>query len=521
MKRQATLRSPLVRLTITIALAITTVLSGVVTPPAQAQPASETTFYFPWVPNGDDVNGQGPWYGKLSFQNLSDGSCSIIIYIGRTGSWTRTAQLSIPGGASRSISSSSLAVPRPGAPIRIEAFCPMTASVKLVTPDVNDAPWSDGAHVITGYTGLSNADLATVSQSGAARWYLPIVQTNSGWNSFIRLANLEPNGPIDYVVRLYSSNNPLGADGVVAEIPGSLAIGTTTQIDVLHEIQIPDWVGFAEIQTTGAAGAYVLRAKPSTSMALINVASAADPTVSGEQFRVAAPLLFTAFNGWNTGINIANVADAEATATIRYFVTAGEMVREEQVVIPARSMTYLYTPAQVEQEEFVGSAVIESDYPIVAAIDEVKYESGDGISYVGSTVGQTLAAIPVTFRSDPANGRHDNSGINIHNLNPDAEQTVEIQFIRSSGEVILDEPIRLTMPPGGNNFIYLPQIDGIPQGTVAAAKITSPDEIGFVALSNDVNYSVAGDGSVTFMAAGEAGYYRVLAAQFAVPEPSE
>ena len=111
------------------------------------------------------------------------------------------------------------------------------------------------------------------------------------------------------------------------------------------------------------------------------------------------------------------------------------------------------------------------------------------------------------IRSD---GMHDNSGINIQNLNPNESQTVEIRLITNVGVEVLPEPFLLTMPPGGNNFVYLPNLAGVPAGTVAAARITSQDPFGFVALSNDVNYAVPGDGSVTFMAAGEIGYYRLL-----------
>ncbi len=142
----------------------------------------------------------------------------------------------------------------------------------------------------------------------------------------------------------------------------------------------------------------------------------------------------------------------------------------------------------------------------------MKYETIEAISYVASTVGQVDAAIPVTFREDPLNGRHDNSGINIQNMNPDQPQTVEIRLITNTGQNVLSQPFLLTLPPGGNNFVYLPNLAEIPPGTVAAARITSDDLFGFVALSNDVNYSVSGDGSVTFMASGEAGYYRLLGA---------
>ncbi|MEZ4569820.1 MAG: hypothetical protein R2849_05735 [Thermomicrobiales bacterium] len=83
-------------------------------------------------------------------------------------------------------------------------------------------------------------------------------------------------------------------------------------------------------------------------------------------------------------------------------------------------------------------------------------------------------------------------------------------MVTNTGEDVLPQPFNLTLPPGGNNYVYLPNLPDVPPGTVAAARVTSQDQFGFVALSNDVNYAVPGDGSVTFMAAGEAGYYRLL-----------
>ncbi|MEZ4569823.1 MAG: hypothetical protein R2849_05750 [Thermomicrobiales bacterium] len=102
-------------------------------------------FYFPWVPNGDQINSVGPWYGKVSFQNLDDSTCSVSIYVGRTGSWTRTAQLSLTAGSSRSISANSLGLPSPGAPVRLEALCPLTASLEDADarqPAISVVRWS-------------------------------------------------------------------------------------------------------------------------------------------------------------------------------------------------------------------------------------------------------------------------------------------------------------------------------------------------------------------------------------------
>jgi hypothetical protein len=467
-------------------------------------------FFFPWVPNGDEANGVGPWYGKLSFQNIDEQTCPVSIFVGRNGSWLKVAQLSIAAGSSRSISANSLNIPDPGAPVQLEAQCAMTASVKMVTPNVSNSPWSDGARTVTGYTGLSGSDLDAAQSDAGWSWYLPIVQTNSAWNSIIRVSNASRETGSDVTVRLYSADNIAGAQGAVATVEARLSPSGSTTVDVLALLGIEGWIGFAEIEADGPVGAYVLRSKPVTRMALTNVATSGTPEPESERYILAAPLLFTAYNGWNTGINLANVSDEWASVTIRYFEAAGEMVRESQVQLAPWTMQYIYTPHNVEEEGFVGSAVIESDRPIAAAIDEVKYETTEAISYLASTVGQQRAAIPITFREDPQNGEHDNSGINIQSLNPDAAQTVSIRLITDLGEDVLPRPFLLTMPPGGNNFVYLPNLADVPFGTVAGALITSEDPFGFVALSNDVNYAVVGDGSVTFMAAGEAGYYRLL-----------
>jgi hypothetical protein len=481
--------------------------------PAQAgAPDGLNHFYFPWVPNNDQMNGFGPWYGKLSFQNLSDQTCPVSIFIGRTGSWSKVAQLAITAGASRSISSSSLAIPSPGAPVRLEAVCPLTASVKMVTPDVDSSPWSDGASVVTGYTGLSGADVAAAESDGAWNWYLPIVQTNSDWNTIIRVTNFDDDSGASVTVRLFPTDNENGAQGAIATLVDAIPPGGSKTFDVLGIVQTTGWVGFAEIVADEPVGAYAFRSKPLAGMAITNVATSGTPEPDSERYLLGAPLLFTAYNGWNTGINLANISNETANVTIRYFDVAGGLNRETQLILAPWTMQYIYTPNNVDEEDFVGGAIIESDQAISAAIDEVKYETTEAISYLASTVGQTDAAIPVTFREDPQNGLHDNSGINVQNLNPDAAQTVQIQLTTNVGEDVLPEPISLTMPPGGNNFVYLPNLADVPPGTVAAARITSQDPMGFVALSNDVNYAASGDGSVTFMAAGEAGYYRLLGA---------
>lgn len=477
--------------------------------PRQAQAQELHTVYLPWVSNLDTNNGMGPWHGSLSFQNLSEGLCAVSIFVGGPDGWQKKAQLSLNGGAHRTVSATSMAVPRPGAPMRLEALCPLAASVKELTPNARNYPWSDGAAVVTGYTGVAQVDVDAAMANSNSGWFLPIVQTNTGWNTTLKIANLHPTTTATARVEFYPNGNQLGDAGITRSVSVTIPAGAAVQIDALAELGVAEWVGYAGITADRQVGVLAHRSKPTTNMAITNPAVAADRQAVGEPFVSVAPLLFSAYNGWNTGINLANVADQEASVTVRYFETGGSFVREETLSMPPRSMRYLYTPGNVDQEGFVGSATIESDVPLVGAIDEVKYETTEAMSYLASTVPQTNAAVPITFKENPAGGRHDNSGINIANLNPDAEQTVAITLFSDTGAAILSAPLQVTLPAGGSEFVYLPFVEELPAGTLAAARLTSDDPQGFVAVSNNVNYAVSGDGSVVFNAFSEQGLYRL------------
>jgi hypothetical protein len=470
------------------------------------------SIYFPWVPNNETIGGQGPFYGAISVSNLSDNSCAVRINVGEIASWTERGQITLLGGESRHMRASTFNLPTPGAAMRLDAQCPIVASVKYHAPNVAELPWSDGSQVVTGYTGLSETDLAAAHATPASAWFLPIVQTNTGWNTFIRVTNLSRLAGADVRIELYSSGNPHGAAGAILVQKRTLAIGETWTVDVQQSLGFTGWVGFARITSSGDIGVIAARGKASATMALTNVAIAADGAAPAGSYRTVAPLLFTAYNGWNTGINLANVSEVDASVTVQYYAAGGGMLRENTLVIPARGMQYIYTPGNVQEEGFVGGAIILSDRPVVGAIDEVKYETVEGLSYMASGIAQHDASLPAVFKGDPANGRHDNSGINIHNLDPDAEQTVLVRLVKRDRQQVIDllpVPLSVTLPPGGNNFVYVPFVADIPPGTVAAAILTSQNPNGFVAISNDINYAVGGDGSLAYAASGNGGIYYV------------
>lgn len=482
--------------------------------PASAQVS--VSYYFPWVPHGEVVNGQGPWYADLAFQNLTSELCSVVVSVGQHDGegWRRTSQLTVGANGSRTLSSASLAIPEPGAPVRLDAYCTLSASLKLFSPEPRTSPWSNGAHVVAGYSSYTNSDIQAAISGGANTWYLPIVQTNSQWNSIIRVANYELTRSIQATIELTRSAQSPASGPETQTITRSIEPGTTASVDVLAELGTRDWVGYATIKSNGLSGTMVLRSKPSASMAVINMGQASSSSTSQEQYRLGAPLLFTNYNDWNTGINIANVSEQPAHITISYSSAAGNIVRTDELDLAPRAMTYLYTPASVDQDDFVGSASIVSNAPIVAAIDEVKYTSVDAISYLASAVGQQQASVPLVFRSDPDAGLHDNSGLNLHSMNPDSSQTVSIELFSINGVALTDQPISLTLPPAGNNYIYIPETEEVPNGSLISARITTTDALGFIGLANDVNYAVAGDGSATFMITSDRGTYHLSPSSF-------
>lgn len=480
-------------------------------PSAQAQNGERYITYIPWVPNGEMIGGQGPWSGVVSIQNRTDDFCSFEVFaVENNSEWTSKTGLSMFDWESRSLSAGGMNLPDGGSPVRIEATCDIAVSLKQYTPNVRRTPWSDGSQVVTGYTGLSEADFAAAKASGTPTWHLPIVQTNSDWNTLIRVTNFADTAT-DVTVEVFPTGNTISAAGAVLTLPRQLGHTETWTIDLLAELGTTGFVGFAKITADGDVGAVAQRIKPGALMAISNVAVAVDATAAEGSYRAAAPLLFTAYNGWNTGITMANPSSQPAVVTLQYFPTNGPMLRQESIVIAAYSMQYIYTPGTVAQAGFVGSANILSNLPIVAAVDEVKYETSEALSYLASAAPQHVAGVPIVFKEDPSIGQNDNSGVSIVNLDPINEQNVFMRVRNRAGADLLDLPVAVRLPAGGSSFVYLPFIDDIPAGMNGSLILETSNPAGFVAISNDVNYAAGGDGSVVFAATGNGGLYHIPA----------
>ncbi|HEX3722050.1 MAG TPA: DUF5719 family protein [Nitrolancea sp.] len=462
----------------------------------------------PWVPNGDNTGGLGPWYGRIEIQNPTATLCSIKISVPEaSGGWNANTQFIISPHGLTDLAPSDIGLLSPGGAVRIDSSgCKAAVAVKQASTAYNDPPWSYGTRAVTGYTGIPGEDTVNVPD-----WILPIVQTNNGWDSYIRVTNFEEFNTKNVTIQIFPYHNLSADSGAIYSETVTLTAGSTHTLDLESALGQTGFVGFARITSVGNIAAIVQREKPGSEVAMINAASTLPTQQASIQstttYTLQAPIIFNAYNGWNTGINLANPTGSVANVTVSY---PGAGRPDDNVVLQPFSSDYVYTPANASgQTGFTGNAVIYSDQPIGAIVDEVKYSTNDGISYSAVPGLGSEVALPLIFKQAQSGTRNDNSGINVSNAS-DNQTTVEIDVYTQDGG-LAGGPFDLTIPAHSSNFIYLPSTAVAPD-TLGTAVVTSLDGAPIVAVSNDVSYDVAGGGSAVFNAPSSLGLYQIGAA---------
>jgi hypothetical protein len=442
-----------------------------------------------------------------------------------------------------------------------------------------DVPWGPAStvcHDINGGNDCFDAGdyIVGIPNFGAfdGHSYLPIVQTNSGWNSIVHITNVDPSSPdfASVTITLYTAAGQGAFGPSVGSFTATLNQGQTATIDLKADMGIPDgWVGSAWITSDYGVVANVNRQKPSTDMALTNTAAPSlfattSPSQGGGfitgtqaspsgQFTMVAPLILKAYNGWNSGVNIANISELTNTVTVTWVGPTGNVVGSDSVTIPAKAMEYIYTPNTQDlglNSGFVGAAVLTSVLPFHAAIDEVKYSGtgqdvGQAMSYIATDSGASASFcaagssfpfcdwnkyfvlspigswpslnIPLIQKGSPLTGMGDTSGINIFNASADASSTDWINFYQPSGALAaptLNAPYEITLGALNTATIYTMDFSEMSAGFQGSAQIIPVAGAGVVfGVSNNVNYAVPGDGSAVYNAVNTWGQFRLYCSQ--------
>jgi hypothetical protein len=506
--------SRLFRLFLALGLSLSLFAGTMATGSAVNGPAGPTSIYFPWVPNNTPLGSLGPFYGTVTIQNLE--SEEVTVYYkatddGELDDLNEFDDLVLDGRASVTLSAEDLGVPAGGSgvivraetvdgedPAVIAGVQKQAAPVAPAVP-VLEATTSAAHHTVGGYTGLTDWDIDDTV-------VLPIVQTNTGWNTLIRVTNFaQGSEDADVEVTLY----PAGG-GATWSTDFNLSAGETETIDLLGSGIAPGWVGSAVIESEALVAAVAERHKPVTSMLIMNTSK---PTPIAELMDVNgttqyAPLVFNDYNHWNTGISIANLSSEENDVTITYFDDEGDEVGSDDVTIPANGMNFVYTPAPEENDEsgFVGSAIIEGTHPFVGSVDEVKYlgdddDTGHAMSYMVTAdligIGESLA-LPLAQRGVLATGMGDTTGIQLFNPT-DHSVIVWIWFVNQNGVQVSLLPLAVAVGSMESHTVYAFDLAALPDDFYGSAIVRVVGGAGGItAASNNVNYAVQFDGSAAF-----------------------
>ncbi|HLI50566.1 MAG TPA: hypothetical protein VKU87_02145, partial [Thermomicrobiaceae bacterium] len=198
---------------------------------------------------------------------------------------------------------------------------------------------------------------------------------------------------------------------------------------------------------------------------------------------------------------------------------------------------YVYIPASQDQglgDGDFGSAIISGQLPFYAAVDEVKYSTGEAMSYMATAAvaqrcrnadqtsydcvslsGNTLS-LPLFQNGQNVNGveHGDTSGINLFNPGNNTA-TGSVLFYGLDGT--LQTPSNIGTVPfsvasHATGLIYAPSMAQMSPGIQLTAVVTV-DTGRVAAVSNNVNYDVNGDGGVVFQMFNHNGNYRFICSQ--------
>jgi hypothetical protein len=383
--------------------------------------------------------------------------------------------------------------------------------------------------------------------------YLPIVQTNNNWNTIINISHIDgsPGANNNTVtIRFYEAFGP----GDNAPNPPGTTVtlnpGQTKSVN-LYDIVGADFVGSAWITSAFGVIANAERVKAETDMLIVteSAPSLFDFTVEAgpegqpagvgpgfpEAYEAYAPLIFSGHNGWNSGISVTNIAEIENTVTVEFQNEFGQVVFGDTLTIPAKGQKYIFVPSTQDLGlggGLVGQANFSSILPFHASVDQVKYSTGEAMSYIATQSGAQLIfegggspdswarlAFPL-IQKGHGDGMGDTSGIQLYNGTQDVfaggggDLQARVFFFDAAGNFApptsssgIGAPITLGTKEGAT--IYTLNISQMSSGIPVSATAIVTSGFGVLyGVTNNVNYAVQGDGSVAWNAVNAWGQFR-------------
>ncbi len=305
----------------------------------------------------------------------------------------------------------------------------------------------------------------------APRVALPVVMRNrAGWTTLIFLENA---GDEDTTVTLRFLND---AGAQVASAAYALTTVGSLRLDPRTIPDLPDgFIGSVDVQSAQPVAASVTELRDGGDALSYTGASAGTE-------RVYVPLLFKAFNGWDSTLTIENLGDAPAPVTVTYSRTntPGGPWTESATVPAHTSITLAQASNASLPVDFVGPAVITGPPSAsLSAVVNTIHSSGSAASYESVPVGSTQLNAPLLFKDSGGW----NTGLQVQNVGSIVAQ-VTVTYSASNGPGQWRE--QALIQPGAAVTFYQPANAQLPQGFVGSAVVTSNGQP-LVGIVNEVH----------------------------------
>jgi len=513
--------------------------------------------YFASVSNGEDF-GLGASQTSITVQNLSGEEGVAYILVGTGDGYDEATFAALQPGASKTFTGADLGIADgTTAPVAVLGYDFASSQAGEFTPEDGITIGCVAKQAVAGaslpYTTASDTSVSGYNATSGRETgffdelYLPIVQTNCGpggcWNTILRVSNVGPFDNAAVTVRFFPAENAAGSLDTGFQLEGLLNQGELWSID-LSEWVPEGWVGSAHIFTDDAVVAIADRYKAGTDMWITNTAAnktaesdlQAQLGISNAPYALFAPDIRLDYNGWNTGISVANTVDDDNNVNIQYFGNNGNAPQGQAARIAAHGMTYLYNPSDPSEDEceqpadqvptcdFVGAAIVLSEWPVAVAVDGVKYfgndaNVGQAFSYSATGNVHNWQAAPLVQKGSPATGMGATSGITF--LNPNAFATfITVDWVNPSGFGASNFGDSIVWVPGfTTGFVYTMTQENLPNGFSGSAIVSS--DLPIAATSANVDYQVQGDGTAIWTLYNPCGFYRQLGDCAFIVEPEE
>ena len=412
------------------------------------------------------VGADGPftWDTGFQVQNLGTATANITItYYRDDGSVAHTVSDTIPPGESKTYYQPSI----PELGTTFDGSVVITSD-QPIAAIANQTSYSQEPNLAASYNGVEGAGTATTVMA-------PIIFKNyNNWTT--RLAVQNAGSATTNVTVTYRRGADTWTEGPVAIPPG--ARHTFDQKDS----PIPDnFLGSAVVSSDGQPLAVVVNEINPTGIALSYTGFSTGAT------KITAPLLFKSYNNWNTGLQVQNVGTATANVTVTYYWDGGSCT-ENATIEPNAAYTFYQPNTTCMPDGVIASAVVESDQPVVAIVNEVNYARGTGMSYntIDVAAGTTTVSAPLLFK----NYNNWVTGLQVQNVGT-ATANVTVTYYGAGGPWTETA----TIEPGASANFYQPS-GPMPDGFIGSAVVTSDQPV--VAVVNETNYARTGDAAMSY-----------------------